>query len=401
MNRILLTLIIICLAALTLASFISCVEKSTVEPPVNIQADIAGRWDYSFFKGYEAVPDLEFYADNEGGFVDAITVNTANISGNNYLLLGFASLSGKYSSRIFIFAAKDPLSPQFISSIAPEKQGNRGLMVHSAAVSGNILYGGLFGDKGLWMADISDPAHPKDLGTTPLEMTNNLVVSGDYAYAVGQMYDGISISDISGTENPRQAARIDTVSRECRLAVNGGLLFAGIGRTLTVYDISNPSSPRQAGACELALSGNLSSVLPTHQPGEIHWGNWANILDLQVSGNYVYVAFGAGQLRVIDVSNPSVPKEISTVDLGGFAIALTLKDNLLYVTKSDKESQKLQMSIIDIAKPATPRLLDTVITESGFGFGGATFSYCFARPNVIGDYVYIAGTNYMDVIKVR
>jgi hypothetical protein len=105
--------------------------------------------------------------------------------------------------------------------------------------------------------------------------------------------------------------------------------------------------------------------------------------------------------RVIDVSNPSIPKEVSTADLGGFAIALTLKDNLLYVTKSDKESLKLQISIVDITGPETPRLRDTVMTGSVFGFGGATFSYCFARPRVIGDYVYIAGGNYLDVVKSR
>jgi hypothetical protein len=361
----------------------------------------AGRWSYAFFNGYKSVPEWEYYADPEGGLVDAVNVNTALIDGKNYLLLEFHPRSGRNSSRVFIFDTENPLSPRLVSTIGPEQQGNNGVLLNSVAVAGNILYAGLFGDKGLWMADISNPSAPVDLGIAPLEMTSNLVVSGGNAYAVGQMYNGVSIADVTDTKNVREVARIDTVSRECRIAVSGSLLFTGIGRTLTVYDVSTPSSPKQVGTCDLAVSDNLVTELPFYQLGEIHWANWASIMDFQTSGNYVYVAFGAGQVRVVDVTTPSTPKEVATALTGGFAIALSLQNNLLYVTKSDKDSQKLQMSIVDISQPESTRLLDSVMTESVFGFGGASYSYCWIRPRVIGDYVYIAGANYLDIFKTK
>jgi len=363
------------------------------------QLELAGQWSYALFEGYESLPYWEDYADPEGGLVDAISINTIDISGNDYLILNFPALASQNNSRIFIFDANDPFSPGFVSSIALEKQEKLGLQVNSVAISENILYGGLFGDRGLWMVDISDPFAPVDLGIAPLEMTSNLVISGSNACAVGQLYNGISIADVTDTKNVRQISRMETASRECRIAVSGNLLVIGNGQMLTLYDISTPTSPEQVGTCELEVSEPLVTEAPFPVPGIVHWANWANILDIDISGNYVYVTFGAGQVRIVDVSVPSAPEEVAEVNPGGFAIALTIEDDYLYVTGSHAEDQKLQLTLVDISEPGNPRVIDSISTESMFAFGGASFAYCWARPQVIGDYIYLAGLNYLDVIK--
>jgi len=386
---------IIILVALLSFGLFSCTDNSSVE----LHAEMVGRWSYSFPPGLEAVPDFDY--DTEGGLIDAIAIARADIDSKEYLLLSFDAASGRLNSRVFIFDTEDPVSPRLVSSIAPEKRELESYHVRDITVQDGILYASLFLDKGLWMVDISDPTAPKDLGIAPVEITSNIIVSGDYAYASGQRYDGVTICDISDVENVREIARIDLSTREHCLAVSGDHLFVGIGRTLTVYDISTPSSPKQVGACELAVSEGLVTELPFYQPGEIHWTNWASIINLQASGDYVYVTFGAGQLRVIDVSDPAAPKETTDADLGGFAIALTLKDDYLYMTKSDVESQKLQLVIMDVSEPGNPKVIDSVATESDFGFGGASFAYCWARPQVTNDYIYIAGINYLDVFKLR
>ena len=382
---------------LSLAAGLSCTGKTSV----SLTIENAGRWSYQFFDGYQSVPDYEQYSDPEGGFVEAVTFDTVQINGNDYLLLNFAAMSSRHNSRIFFFDTKDPLSPGFVSSIASEKQEKHGLQINYVTISGNILYGGVFGDKGLWMVDISNPTNPTDLGVAPLGMIQELVVSDGYIYGMSQMNYDLPIAYIADTQNTREIGRIDTHSRDCQLAISGHLLFIGLERTLTIYDVADPSSPQQLGTCNLALSGNLTTELPFPQPGVIHWTNWANIIDMQASGNYVYATFGAGGVRVIDVSNPNTPHEVAEVDIGGFAIMLTLKDNLLYMTKSNVESPTVQMSIIDVAQPESPQVLDSVTTESLFGFGGATLSHCFMRPQVVGDYVYVAGMNYLDVYKIH
>jgi hypothetical protein len=382
---------------LSLAAGLSCTGKTSV----NLTIENAGRWSYQFFDGYQSVPDYEQYSDPEGGFVEAITINTAQINGNDYLLLNFPALSSRHNGRIFIFDTEDPITPEFISSIAPEKQEKHGLQINYVTILGNILYGGVFGDKGLWMVDISNPTNPVDLGVAPLGMIQELVVADGYIYGMSQMNYDLPIAYIADPQNTREITRIDTHSRDCQLAISDHLLFVGLERTLTIYDISVPSSPQQLGTCNLALSDDLTTELPFPEPGEVHWANWANIIDLQVSVNYVYATFGAGGLRVIDVSDPNAPHEVAEVDIGGFAVMLTLKDNLLYMTKSSAEMLKLEMSIIDISQPESPRVLDSVTTESWFGFGGATLSHCFMRPQVVGDYVYVAGMNYLDVYRIH
>jgi hypothetical protein len=380
---------------LSLAAGLSCTGK------MSATIENVGRWSYQFFDGYQSVPDYEQYSDPEGGFIEAITFDTVQISGDDYLLLNFPALSSRHNGRIFFFDIKDPLTPKFISSIAPEKQEKLGLQINYVTISGDILYGGVFGDKGLWMVDISNPTNPIDLGVASLGMIQELVISDGYIYGMSQMNYNLPIAYIADPQNTREIGRIDTHSRDCQLAISGHLLFIGLDRTLSIYDVADPSSPQQLGTCNLALSGNLTTELPFPEPGVIHWTNWANIIDLQASGNYVYATFGAGGLRVIDVSDPTAPHELADVDIGGFAIMLALKDDLLYVTKSDAMVQKLEMSVIDVAQPESPQVLDSVTTESLFGFGGATLSHCFMRPQVVGDYVYVAGMNYLDVYKIH
>jgi hypothetical protein len=363
------------------------------------QLESAGRWSYSNFPGLEATG---FAYDHDGGLWDAIAITEAAVDGEDYLLLSFDPNWGPgENSRIFIFDATDPLSLQLVSSIAHPDEERKSYLVRSVAVQDGILYAGLFADKGLWMVDISDPANPKDLGITPVELHDDIIVSGDYAYASGQMFHGFSICDISDVGNVREVARQDISTRDCRLALSGEHLFVGIDNILSIYNVSTPSAPQQAGTLELQVTGNLTTDLPTPKPGQVHWTNWAHINDIQASGDYVYVAFGAGQVRVIDISDPSSPKEMSQADIGGFAIALTFTDNSLYVTKSDAESQKLQFAVVDISDPNSPEIVGSAATDSMFGFGGASLAYMWARPQIIGDYIYVAGINYFDVFRLK
>jgi hypothetical protein len=380
-----------------------CVDESQDETISTsdglLRLEQVGTWNYSFFPGLE---DIAFDYDHEGGLIDAITITETTINGKQYLLLSFDPMSGPgQNSRVFIFDTTAPLSPQLVSSIAHPDEERKSYLVRSVTVQDGILYAGLFGDKGLWMVDISDPANPKDLGIATVELHNDLIVSGDYAYASGQMFNGVSICDISDVENVKEIARQDIPSRDCRLALSGDLLYVSIGNILTLYDVSTPSSPRQVGVCGLAVSGNLTTDLPFPKPGEVHWTNWAHINDIQTSGEYVYVAFGAGQVRIIDVSDPVDPKEAAYVDLGGFTISLTLKDNLLYVTRSDADNPVLHLCIVDVSELDNPKVIDSIATESMFGFGGATLGYMWARPRIIGECIYVAGINCFDVFNLK
>ncbi len=370
-----------------------------------LRAEIVGRWEYSFPPGLDAVPNFDY--DAEGGLIDAYPLTSAEIDGRGYLILGIHQSSTTFGNSFFffIFDTEDPFSPQLISTITPEKQGKRGVMADSCTVYGDILYSFLFLEKGLWLVDISDPANPVDLGIVSIEATRNLMVVEGIAYASGQMYDGVTIVDVSDIQDIREIARIDLPSRDCFLEVSDGYLYVGIGQTLTIYDVSDPASPEILCNYELNVPEGLVREMPFWDPEseleEPPWANLANIIDLLSYGEYLFVTFGAGQLRVIDVSDPASPEEVAAAELGGFVIAMTLKGDTLYVTKSGNEAVTVQLCLLDVSQPDSPKLMDSVDTESMFGFGGATMAYMWWCPQIIGDYVYIAGINYMDIVEIK
>jgi hypothetical protein len=395
------TVLLVTLVLLLLSMISGCGDESQNETittsNVSLRLEQAGTWNYSFFPGMEEFTE---YYDREGGLPEAITITTTDINSVNYLILSFDPMSGPgHNSRLFIFDIKDPISPRLISSIAHPDQERKAYLVRDVAIRDGILYAGLFGDKGLWMVDIANPSLPVDLGIAPVETNMNILVSGNYIYSSGQLYNGVIICDVSDVDDIKEKRRLDISTRECRLAISGSLLFVGIERTLTIYDISSPDKPEKLADCELELSGNLS--IDNLDPYTMDWSNWAHINDIQAFGDYVYITFGAGQVRVIDVSNPSSPRETTPIDLGGFAISLTSNGDLLYVTKSDYEGKKIQLAVLDVLEPENPMIVYSVITESDFVLGGVSFAYCWACPKVIDNFILVPGMRYLDIFELR
>ncbi len=357
-----------------------------------------GQWSYRFPDGLE---ETGFEYDRDAGLIDAISTGTANINGVDYLVLSFDATSSKQNSMIFIFDMQDPLSPALASSLAVPLREETFFHIRSLDIRDGILYAGMFGDKGLWAADISDPENPLDLGISDVETNHSITVFKDgYLLSSGQLYHGITICSISDLQDIHEAARINLPSREVCLDVNGGLLFTGISRTLTVYDISDPATPKQVGTLELDIPDGLSDDIDVSTPGPAPWKNWVHINDIQARGDYVYVTYGAGQVQVIDVSDPATPKQAAMVDTGGFTAVLTLDKDYLYVTTANPETYKTSLVVLDVTDPLHPVTVVSATTETDFILGGATLAYCWTPPQVIGGHVYVAGRYYFDVYKM-
>jgi hypothetical protein len=121
---------------------------------------------------------------------------------------------------------------------------------------------------------------------------------------------------------------------------------------LRVIDVSNPSNPREVGYFVT--------------PG-LAWG-------VYVSGNYAYVADGGAGLRVIDVSNPSNPREVGYFDTPGLAYGVYVSGNYAYVADG-----LAGLRVIDVSNPSNPREVGYFDTP-GYAFG----------VYVSGNYAYVA-----------
>ncbi|WP_375329244.1 Calx-beta domain-containing protein [Microcystis sp. BLCC-F210] len=121
---------------------------------------------------------------------------------------------------------------------------------------------------------------------------------------------------------------------------------------LQIIDISNPAAP--------TLKGNYDT------------SGYAQ--DVQVVGNYAYVADDWSGLQIIDISNPVAPTLKGNYDTSGYANDVQVVGNYAYV--ADEDSGLL---IIDISNPAAPTLKGNYDTSS------------YANDvQVVGNYAYVA-----------
>lgn len=197
------------------------------------------------------------------------------------------------------------------------------------------------GEAGLRVVDISNPVVPLEVGfyeTT--EIAQKVSVVDNRAYIIWDECWGIPCSsklgivDISTPTHPLERGSYPIPSHIEGMAIedNYAYLISGIGgfpRNLDIVDLSNPVSPRSVAIHEL--------------PSDSH--------DIVVAKGYAYLANSDKGLRVIDVSNPTVPIDLGTYETSktaGYAVGVFLKEDQVYLTSFSG------LSIFDISKPDRP-----------------------------------------------
>ncbi|NCR00145.1 MAG: hypothetical protein GPJ11_11905, partial [Microcystis aeruginosa L211-101] len=121
---------------------------------------------------------------------------------------------------------------------------------------------------------------------------------------------------------------------------------------LQIIDISNPATP--------TLKGNYDT-------SGYAW-------DVQIAGNYAYVADYYPGLQIIDISNPATPTLKGNYHTSGYAAGVQIVGNYAYVADG-----YLGLQIIDISNPATPTPKGNYHT-SGYAAG----------VQIAGNYAYVA-----------
>lgn len=116
--------------------------------------------------------------------------------------------------------------------------------------------------------------------------------------------------------------------------VSGDYAYVAAGATgLQVVSVSNHSNPVVVAA--LDTPGNANDVV--------------------VVGNYAYVADGSAGLRIIDISNPVVPVSVGSLDTADNAWDVVVRDDKAYVADGASGFR-----IIDVSIPAAPKLLGSI-----------------------------------------
>ena len=180
----------------------------------------------------------------------------------------------------------------------------RGAM--DAAISGNHLF--YIGYSYLYVADISDPLHPKEVGKAGFRGAGRqIAIEGNLACVTART-DGLFLFDISDPAKPKLLAHYDTIELATGIDLHGDLAFVAQRQYgVEIVDISDPSHPKYVSKIR---TGEAQSVI--------------------VRGHRLYVGDWNSQITIIDISDPRKPRIVSRTDLGGFGDGMDIQNGWLY-----------------------------------------------------------------------
>lgn len=164
------------------------------------------------------------------------------------------------------------------------------------AVRGTTLY---LNDGGLTILDVSDPAAPLELSSFAVRYgATGLAVSNETVYL--PTTEGLRLFDVSAPRNPVEIGAFDSPPDWTidSVHVSTGTALVTYSRYLLqsrvqLLDVSDPSDPVLARD-NLDVAGNPTAVALT--------------------GDTAYVAVLGGGMRIIDISNPTLPTTTGAVD---------------------------------------------------------------------------------------
>ncbi len=213
--------------------------------------------------------------------------------------------------------------------------------------------GEYLGTGALKVIDVSDPSTPVPIGEIDTADTAlDVELEGGLAYvAAGR--DGLRVFDVSTPSAPHAAGGLALPGSTAKLKVIGATAYVvdqGIRneapRALRIIDVSQPASPVELGALEL--------------PQVSHFLTSCDDPDVAVVEDLAYVL--CRDLNVVDVSDPAQLARISTTRMGSsLSGGIQITGDLAYIGLNLADS----FSVFDISDPTLPIEVDSV--EGGGG----------------------------------
>ncbi|HPN36308.1 MAG TPA: FlgD immunoglobulin-like domain containing protein [bacterium] len=175
------------------------------------------------------------------------------------------------------------------------------------AVEGHYAYMADY-TRGLRIMDVANPLAPVEVGgfDTPGKAID-VTVQSPYAF-VADEDSGLCIVQVADPANPALIARIRASTHTMGSAVREHTLFIAGGDSIHSYDITDISNPQRIGDCR--SSG-------------FAW-------QIELAGNYAFVAAGTGGAVVFDISHPQAPQRIGCYITGGDVYDIAVHNSLIY-----------------------------------------------------------------------
>jgi len=328
---------------------------------------------------------IEFSNDIDPQSITSTSFVVYDAKGKN--IDGVRSVSGKILS--FSIAGVFPLNETFSATLTTDIKDITGaslsqeviktfVITSSDVEAPRILGSSVENGRSLIQANLSvqmnEDINPNSITKSTLELydSTNALVSGTVSYAQGlikftpiinlslevvyKLVLSTGIKDMSGNALTAEQEYLFTVMTNVNegkfvKALNSINLNMGINGALvdesTTYIASSENS---VGIYSLLDAPNLVELSKTSLNSKA--------IDIQKSGNHLFVTTESSGLVVIDVSDPSSAKIVASLDSNSSIFKTQLVGTNLYMASTSNGVQ-----IVDISNPLTPNLLNTIKTS--------------------------------------
>ncbi|MFO7699242.1 MAG: hypothetical protein R6W79_01365 [Acidimicrobiia bacterium] len=287
---------------------------------------------------------------------------------------GFAYVVSDRDSMLYVIDISTPASPVLTGRCPVTNITSP----NAVTVSGNFAYVGAYQYQNLQIFDVTDPANPHLEGELIDSRVScqDIAVAGDYAYCPNL---DIDIIDVSNPASPTYAGSASTSGNWMYgITASDGKLYATGCYLIKIYDLSTPTSPALLGGMDIGTScGTRIQVDSGHAvisqdgdgvrivdvsdpsaPTNLSLLNTdGSVVDAAVAGDWVYVADDWGGFRIVDTSDPSTPSEVAS-----FTASTTYLDVFTEGTLAYAADGAGRLVILDVIDPSSPSVLGTYAT---------------------------------------
>lgn len=254
-----------------------------------------------------------------------------DVSGDGQVL----AVTDQYEGLLKLFDLSDPRTPNPLATIDFSDYALDVALREDRAYLANRTYG-------MRIYDISDPTVPEEVYQVAYQgQTEGLSLHGDVVYLANHR-GGLGLAELVSPDDVVFRGFILATSDLKHADMDGGLLVAGAGGQFLTVDISDPSAPVTLAAIET----------PGYADAAI------------VHGEHAFVADNYRGLTVVDVSRPSAPEIVTSLEVCE-ARHLVRSGTTLYLACYDEG-----IAVVDVSSPAAPVALGSLD-----GFTARTAAY--------------------------
>lgn len=206
----------------------------------------------------------------------------------------------------------DPRQPKLVYDFKPAAPG---INAHTSFVAGNTLYIADQVSGGVRIFDITDKKNPRALadviepGMTIHDMT---IIRGRMyaAWIFGQPSGQLMLADVADPANPRVLAR----ARYPQAGTHSAWPTENEQYVFTTDEVN--STRHNLKIWDARTSGQLNQVTEFTAPNA---GSNSTIHNVYVRGRYAYMSYYCEGVHIVDIADPTQPKEVAFYDLDGNA----------------------------------------------------------------------------------